>query len=117
MLIFLQRNVDKTIKTVYQGDLYVEVQVFSNHPIHCLYTNFILFICTANVNIASNSAAYILIDANSDKVILEKNADTKLHPASVSKIMTAILAIELGDFSKPCTASSFAVKLYRTWRF
>ena len=63
-----------------------------------------------NVNIASNSAAYILIDANSDKVILEKNADTKLHPASVSKIMTAILAIELGDFSKPCTASSFAVK-------
>jgi|GEM_PF-6767924 len=55
-----------------------------------------------NVNIASNSAAYILIDANSDKVILEKNADTKLHPASVSKIMTAILAIELGDFSKPC---------------
>jgi D-alanyl-D-alanine carboxypeptidase/D-alanyl-D-alanine carboxypeptidase (penicillin-binding protein 5/6) len=34
----------------------------------------------------------------------------KLHPASVTKVMTAILAIELGDFSKPYTASNFAVK-------
>lgn len=63
-----------------------------------------------NENIAPNCTAFILIDANSNAVICEKNADVKLHPASVTKIMTAILAIELGDFSKPFTASDFAVK-------
>ena len=63
-----------------------------------------------NINIAPNCTSFILIDANSNTVICEKNADMKLHPASVTKVMTAILAIELGDFSKPYTASNFAVK-------
>ena len=63
-----------------------------------------------NINIAPNCTSFILIDANSNVVICEKNADMKLHPASVTKVMTAILAIELGDFSKPYTASNFAVK-------
>ncbi|MDQ2087001.1 S-layer homology domain-containing protein [Herbivorax sp. ANBcel31] len=65
---------------------------------------------SANHNIAPNSTAFILIDANSDTVICEKNSDIKLHPASVSKIMTAILAIELGDFSKPYIASHLSVR-------
>jgi serine-type D-Ala-D-Ala carboxypeptidase (penicillin-binding protein 5/6) len=35
-----------------------------------------------------NAKAYILIDVNSGKIIAEKNAETKLPPASLTKIMT-----------------------------
>lgn len=35
-----------------------------------------------------NSKAYILIDANSGKVIAEKNSDLRLPPASLTKVMT-----------------------------
>lgn len=37
---------------------------------------------------ALNAKAYILIDANSGKIIAEKNSDQKLAPASLTKIMT-----------------------------
>lgn len=40
------------------------------------------------------SEAAILIDANSGKVLFEKNADQKMYPASTTKIMTAILTLE-----------------------
>ena len=39
----------------------------------------------------------ILIDANTGKVLFEKNIDQKMYPASTTKIMTAILAIENCD--------------------
>ena len=38
--------------------------------------------------------AAVLIDSNTGKVLFEKNMDQKLYPASTTKIMTAILAIE-----------------------
>ncbi len=39
----------------------------------------------------------LLLDANNGQVLFEKNANKKLYPASTTKIMTAILAIELGE--------------------
>jgi D-alanyl-D-alanine carboxypeptidase (penicillin-binding protein 5/6) len=41
----------------------------------------------------------VLIDANTGTILAEKNADKKMYPASLTKIMTAILAIEMGDLS------------------
>ncbi len=41
----------------------------------------------------------VLIDANTGTILAEKNADQKMYPASLTKIMTAILAIEMGDLS------------------
>lgn len=38
----------------------------------------------------------ILIDANTGKVLFEKNADDKRYPASTTKIMTCLLALESG---------------------
>ncbi len=38
--------------------------------------------------------AGILYDATNDRVLFEKNADTKLFPASITKLMTAILVVE-----------------------
>ncbi len=49
-------------------------------------------------NISSEAA--IVIDANTGKILFEKNINKKLAPASTTKIMTGILAIEMGDLSK-----------------
>ena len=38
--------------------------------------------------------AAILIDLDTGKTLYEKNADEKAYPASVTKIMTALLAVE-----------------------
>src|ERR1041385_2380967 len=35
-----------------------------------------------------NASGFILIDANSGKVLAEKNADARLAPASLTKLMT-----------------------------
>jgi D-alanyl-D-alanine carboxypeptidase (penicillin-binding protein 5/6) len=41
----------------------------------------------------------VLIDATTGTILAEKNADKKMYPASLTKIMTAILAIEMGELS------------------
>jgi D-alanyl-D-alanine carboxypeptidase (penicillin-binding protein 5/6) len=43
--------------------------------------------------------AGILMDAKTGKVLYEKNAHLRMEPASTTKIMTAILALEKGDLS------------------
>lgn len=50
------------------------------------------------INVSGKSA--ILIDATTGEVILEKNAHEKLPPASVTKIMTMLLAMEAIDSGK-----------------
>ncbi|MDP2892732.1 MAG: D-alanyl-D-alanine carboxypeptidase family protein [Bacillota bacterium] len=42
----------------------------------------------------------ILIDANSGKVLFAKNENSKIYPASTTKIMTTILAIENGNLDE-----------------
>ena len=42
----------------------------------------------------TNSDAIILIDTVSGTPLYEKNADTKVYPASTTKIMTVLLAVE-----------------------
>lgn len=42
----------------------------------------------------------IMIEANSGEVLYEKNAEEKAYPASITKIMTALLAIENGSLDK-----------------
>lgn len=46
----------------------------------------------------------IVIDRDTNQVLCEKDADTKLYPASLTKMMTAIIAIEnLQDFNQTIT--------------
>lgn len=47
----------------------------------------------------------ILIEANSGEVLYEKSADQKAYPASITKIMTALLAIENGNLDKKVKVS------------
>lgn len=51
-----------------------------------------------------NSQYAIVIDYDTDQVIANKNADEKMYPASMTKMMTAIIAIEnLTDMSQTVT--------------
>lgn len=66
---------------------------------------FFLFIGIVNVNAEEfeniSSKNIILINLNDDKVIYEKDADEKVNIASLTKIMTALVAIEnIDDFNK-----------------
>ena len=50
----------------------------------------------------------IMIEADSGEVLYEKNADEKAYPASITKIMTAFLAIENGALDKKVKVSDKA---------
>ena len=63
-----------------------------------------------------NATSYILIDANSNKVLVEHNAHEQKPPASLTKIMTAYLAeqeIEAGRIS-PSDQVLVSVNAWRT---
>lgn len=53
--------------------------------------------------------AALLIDADSGKVLFEKNADKQMYPASVTKLLTAILAVENCDLNETAIASKEAI--------
>ncbi len=56
-----------------------------------------------------NSKASILIDATDGHEIYGENADTKQYPASITKLMTALLAVEkLPDLDEVITANKSA---------
>ena len=55
------------------------------------------------------SPACILMDENSGKILYSKNANTKMYPASTTKIMTAILTLENCKLDEVAVASHNAV--------
>ncbi|MBO5004215.1 MAG: D-alanyl-D-alanine carboxypeptidase [Clostridia bacterium] len=65
----------------------------------------------ANNNLDIYSPSCILIDSNSGKILYEKNAYTKMYPASTTKIMTAILVLEKCNLNEIVTVSDNAVSL------
>jgi serine-type D-Ala-D-Ala carboxypeptidase (penicillin-binding protein 5/6) len=50
----------------------------------------------------------VLIDMQSGQILYEKNKDMHLYPASITKIMTAILALEQGSLTDEITTSQLA---------
>lgn len=68
---------------------------------------FIIFILLINVNIKANindvsAESAILLEADSKRVLYEKNIHESHLTASIAKIMTAIIAIENGDLNGYC---------------
>lgn len=55
--------------------------------------------------------AAILVDFDTLEILYEKNSNQKLYPASTTKIMTAILAIENGNLNDLITIDEEVVKL------
>ena len=62
-------------------------------------------------SVASESA--VLMDWETGTVLFEKNPDTKLFPASTTKVMTGILAIEYLDPEQIVTISQTAIDIDR----
>ncbi len=58
-----------------------------------------------------NAAGAILIDAKTGQVLYEKNSNKQLAPASTTKIMTAILAIESNRLDEKTTISKNAASV------
>lgn len=58
-------------------------------------------------DITSTSA--IVMDAETGQIIYEKNSHTRQYPASITKILTAYLAIKNGDLNSTITMSDAAV--------
>lgn len=56
-----------------------------------------------------SDCSYILMDAKTGQVIIENKADEKLRPASTTKIMTALVALERGSLEQPMKVSEEAV--------
>ena len=61
----------------------------------------------AEPEIAAESV--ILYDVTHDRVLYEKNADTKRYPASITKLMTALLVLENAGLNETVTYSEMAV--------
>lgn len=72
-----------------------------------------LYIIAAAEGPEIKSAAAILIDYKTGHTLFEKNADNKAYPASTTKIMTGILAIENLDPETVITASATAIDIDR----
>lgn len=52
---------------------------------------------TASDNLGLSAPSAILMEASTGTIIYEKDADTSLHPASITKIMTLILIFDALD--------------------
>lgn len=70
----------------------------------CLFV-FLMLTCMSNnaYAISTQCNAAIIFDLETQTVIYEKNADAKMYPASTTKIMTAIIALELGKLDDKIT--------------
>ncbi len=56
-----------------------------------------------NPSIKINAESAILLDSKTGKVLYHKNATTAVYPASTTKLMTALVALELCDLDKEVT--------------
>jgi len=54
----------------------------------------------------SEAAAAVLFDVNEKEVIFAKNAHERLYPASLTKVMTALVALKYGSLDTVLTATS-----------
>lgn len=57
-----------------------------------------------NIDLVGEAA--ILIEKETEKVLYEKNMNQKMYPASTTKIMTAIVALEYGELEEIVTVGS-----------
>jgi len=72
-----------------------------------IFTGNITFAETSNLDISA--ASVILIDGKTSQILYKKNENTKHYPASITKLMTALLALENLDLNDSITFSRNAV--------
>ena len=78
-----------------------------------LFLLFFFSVAKANPNIDARTA--ILIDYHSDEILFEFDADSQIYPASMTKIMTSIIAFDLLKKNKLSLDDEFVVS-ENAWR-
>lgn len=71
--------------------------------------NFSFCVYGANANINLYSEAAIIMDTETEQILYQKNIDKKMYPASTTKILTAIIAIEKCNLEDIVTATNSAI--------
>ncbi len=73
----------------------------------------LLFLFISKTYASTNTAeSYILMDMNTNRVLLSKNKDNPMLIASITKIMTSIIVIENTDLSNIITVDDSILKAY-----
>lgn len=75
----------------------------------CLYSVPAFAQKNENNTLELNSSAAILMENSTGRILYEKNPHQKMYPASITKIMTALLALEKGNLDSVVTASPNAI--------
>ena len=78
--------------------IYTDVTPAILSPVNAEETNFTIY-----------SSGAVLLDSSTGKMLYGKNENQKLYPASTTKILTAILAIENCNLTDKLTASNTAI--------
>ena len=66
-------------------------------------------IVSADPNFSVDAKAALLIDLNTGRTVYEQNADDRVYPASLTKIMTCLIALENGNLSDIITVDESAL--------
>lgn len=76
--------------------------------------SFLIFNASSSVLFAEEiaSKAALVMEASTSRVLYAKNPNLKLHPASTTKLVTAIVTLDNANISDTVTISKRAVKLY-----
>ena len=74
----------------------------------------IIFLIPLNIYAKDTATSSIAIDIDSGRILYEKNADEKRLIASITKIMTCIIALENGNLEKDIKAGEEILKMYGT---
>ena len=64
---------------------------------------------SSDPGLAETAKGAILYEMNTGTLLYAKNPDQKLYPASLTKIMTCLLALELGNLDEEVTVSEAAI--------
>jgi serine-type D-Ala-D-Ala carboxypeptidase (penicillin-binding protein 5/6) len=75
-----------------------------------LYPNHINTLAAKNGQLDLKSKGAVLLDSDTGAVLYAKNAEKRMYPASLTKIATAIYAIEKGNLDSIATVSGNAVR-------
>ena len=74
-----------------------------------IYTNFAAVSVMAKGAPSIVSETAVVIDGGSGQILYDKNSHTRMYPASTTKILTGLLAVELGNMEDVITYSHDAV--------
>ena len=76
---------------------------------------YLIFISSLTANPSLNIRTGILVDYHSDEILYELDADAQIYPASMTKIMTSIIAFDLLKKNKLSLEDTFVVS-ENAWR-